>query len=830
MPPFNNIRNVLRTLASNQPATIRSLEDAFSNLPSDVGRLNALLSERICDNTGGTALHVAVQQSNATLVETLMSFDPPTNIINRMQQTPLQLAQAQAAISTNTLAQKLQFKKIAALISSRARWQQADHVAHLSINRTMQLIGAAMTNQARPIELPLVALHGITQGGKTTLLNYMAGVTYTLPPGAIHPVRTGGNEEIGAVGDGVGSTTLYPTVWPAHSRNFVIADLPGFIDGRGGEKAICVAAARRLLLRNLGGGGIKSVVLVSPYNEVVAGAAGAFLTYRDATSKLGQMLNTPQQPNNLLLVLTKVPGNFDLQVVSANLQRLQIEIQQELRGYAPGHPEHDKRTAMLLTTNIILSNPEHHIIPADIFDTHQIAGTTRQRILERIDSFQSRPIDHFNFTNDDSQEMRNLTILMQRMVAEYHQLKNRYEGNLSALTRVNNEITAEQAALNTLTHLTADELASMQAKLEVCIQLADREIAELTQKQTANTRRLAGAEPHADERVLSWTQNDLPTDSLSYALRNPPRSTQLSWLQKLTSAPELVRYNEARSKIEEIMKRDNITDQAAVIQLEGMERDHLRVKRIMALPQEVHAISHFAITELQNCYEVLIGEMDGEIFRPFPFQRLSDSHPEGLVTQYADVRDNENYREAARKGSICFRIIGSLNCVGNVCCKITYSGLKRPSGQEQLQLESENIQYKAEIDAETLVRQRRITALNRVTRNAPLIEQHNATLVRLNNNRTVLAENLEEAQLELVVNQAFFTRIQNVINACGLRGQELDSFSNEDFNQASWQQTIPAQPTLVNATTLFSRTAPDQRQNIPQPTGVIDNSLRPTPM
>lgn len=738
MPGFDRAAALLRRMLVPGGIDTPNAREILRKLPFDLKKTHRLFTVDVrCPDTGNSLMHHGAAEGDVALVQSLLDFDAPADVTNNVQQSPLDLAQNHIIESSQSPSAMCRYQRIEALLSSRGAWQMAGSRTGLSMNRMMQLLDEALTHQRNLIQ-PAACLYGVTQAGKSTMFNWILGTDYELD-GKGFVRRSGGHQERVFVGNNAESETLYPTISAVDGRSFDLVDMPGFEDGRGGEMALCVSASRRLLTSHLASG-VQVLVLVAKYDQLChATTEGAFNHYKKGAAPLGSMIEK-RGLNNVLLLVSKAPKNADLDAVIDGLNCVKMTL--ERNTLQPTNPQYAVRRAQLYLTDLILQNPERHILMPNILNTR-----SRSVVLDRLASFMPHRTSEYELQDNIDEDMAQLVGLFHETIGHYFDMEQRYlekRSELNSLKTRSEELARELAELRSRA---PGDIKKQIRKLDHGIELGGDEIKRLT----ARLKRLL------DERDSG--------KAFEYEAR-------FEWDQDTEdSGATVIRSDTSGRAVREQ------TDESIV--------------ETTRLHERVYALNHFEIFDVEGCYEVSVGRTINHAF--VPFVPSPDSHEDGHVTRMTQVKDLPEFKEAAASGDIYFRCIGAFRHTGKAGFSLKYSALRKPSQEVYQRLTSEIVLCEEDLIAEGRVLTLRKEAKTQLGNLKPDIESKEAECIQAVSHQEVAKKELDVLALALNVNREYFMRVQRLLGEYDLSrvaGAEhrsiLNRFSLIDLENPAW--------------------------------------------
>ena len=256
--------------------------------------INAL---SVSNGSGKGLLHIAAERGYVAVLEELLSYDLETDVKDASGRTPEQLALDAGK------------EKAAALLRTRGKWQKvARDSLGLRFNRAVRLLEDSFEPIQAGVNKEQVLFIGKTGAGKSTLINYLMGVTYkrSRKKAKKYAKAVAGNE-VACVGHSMTSETLYPQTFSKSGVGFSYCDLAGFGENRGGEEGVCASCGPQMLTNV--SKGIKGILLVMDFPSFESSRGAHF---KEMMTLLGKIIRQQDQivADNVYFVITKLPADL----------------------------------------------------------------------------------------------------------------------------------------------------------------------------------------------------------------------------------------------------------------------------------------------------------------------------------------------------------------------------------------------------------------------------------------------------------------------------------------------------------------------------------------
>lgn len=758
---FSAIRSshTLVSLLKQNPLPFSEIEQTLGKLEFDIPALERELTTPVGDHRlHHSPLHDAVTRRNRSLVELFMGFNAKTDLKNKDGLTPVELADHLAEKKDITEAEREEYLKISAIISTRTAFNNA-YRDGLSFNRLARLFEKAKDNTR--ITQPIVFVFGSTQAGKSTFLNYLNGTDYQSDQFGITPISNTRSPEFD-IGNNVGSKTISPKIIPLIGRAYMICDMPGLSETRLGEIAVCVATSRKMLFKRLEQAQpparIQAILFVCEFNALTTGGQ---LIYRNVAAKIGRMLDKLSTHKHVLLAITKAPNTRDcMQHIRRILAEVRVDLQATLDTADRALPNYQESKACLLTTTILLEE-DNRIFIGDVLDH---AGASRIHVLDKIASLGSEPHDSFMLHDYYDAELTQFNSLMQTHVSEYERMVLDYKATLDALTERRGKLETLEGELGNYetdrSRLNLTSETDREQEIERCRQDMRTAGIEIKMLEELRDRNNEAIKANDDGCYVMGTEEykfeqTLPKEALSHpdvTPLDPPLSYKEKAIAIFTNNPEIEakkemerRDREKQKKLRAIMGQHDVSAEAAEEMLAIEDLDHARKKEVctylspetlastyvhprtgiaeelpssrdvyLSNPPKPKAIAKFEFFDVDRCHEVLVGRVN-ESGTFLPFEEILPKHALPYITTfdafYKSLSIHAVYDEMTKqRGMLQFKILGVRNYQGYITCKLRVWGFnseERDVILKRREFMEENAEIALDIAAETRVKERR---------------------------------------------------------------------------------------------------------------------------
>lgn len=489
--------NHFKHLFSKPDYNLDEIEDFLQKVPR--AELSSLLKTEIDDlGLKNTALHLAVTKKRMDVVELLMSFDASTKIKNSNGETPASLAKK---LSQQNKDQSEYFKDIECLIKSRESWQEK----HLStkgihLNYTLRLLESC-AKKIKVVDQDLVLFTGITQRGKSTLVNYTSGTNYSIvsqASGGMTVKPTSGPKPRAATGDFISSKTLYPQICNLPTEDFSLVDMPGISENRGTEESICTNASVQFLLDKLGNHHVRGLVMVCSAGDLVGD--GGLNNFRKISNDIRNILPTDQ----ILLVVSQTENRNDIKdlknIILNNLNAVRSSCINSLSTRNEKHKDYHYFNNTIKVADLLLADNGKRIVISNI-----LTPDSRAEILEKIRDLDGKHskvsfnLDIMKKSLMDSPfkevamhvsntyfDLLNLNVSQKNILSGQEENIKTERKNLGELIRKRNQKDKEFVSINNETHkLILKELLKKKGEYEISVNVSEHVIEKLKEKHSS---------------------------------------------------------------------------------------------------------------------------------------------------------------------------------------------------------------------------------------------------------------------------------------------------------------------------------------------------------
>lgn len=282
-------------------------------------------------------------------------------------------------------------------------------VENLNHDEILQMMMTSLADIELARQQSIIPLLGKTQVGKSTLINYLLGLTmqeYTNDCGitCVEPVDKKLNAPAN-MGDGWSSETLYPTCYKDVKSNKIYNDLPGFDESRGHEKQIWTQISTEIAIKLADN--IPAIILVintksleitcaKDFSELCAGMAKLLPDFEKLGKSIVFVFN--RYENKTKEHIIKAIRN-----IIASIEGLTRNIANGIEGlpfFNKNEEKSNEKEKTLRFLKFMLANQDK-IILANVYDRH-----SSEKIVTLVESSDALPTNLFNFNEFDNEHVK----------------------------------------------------------------------------------------------------------------------------------------------------------------------------------------------------------------------------------------------------------------------------------------------------------------------------------------------------------------------------------------------------------------------------------------
>lgn len=704
-----------------QPITAE-INDTLAMLPLARTEMSQLLTnDLVCRKTGNNLLHRASVSQDYVLAKTLIGFDMPMDTKNLKGQTPLAIAESIYSERRDPSSRRMK-----AFLKTRAAFAETLE-ANFSANRVLRILNDVRTQDVHvnraETNTPFVTFCGLTQSGKSSLLNFLLGTEYEKKGGSI--VAVGGAKEKVHVGTGVASETIHPSVWKSGSGSseFLLVDNPGFSvsDTRSPDILTCVSASTQIVNNQLKGD-IQALAMIVPQKDLTSegGTGAAFSNYRIVSAKIGKQMRF-EDANNVVLLVTFPSSEFSLENIRSTLQDLRETFEREMADQTEGSAQYEDSLSRITVSDMLLRNFDTNVRKVDILDTRE-----RVEVLNMLGSLPPVPKKNYNFS--DEGENHRLRHFFKQVSTFRNNLDSSLKKTLDSYRNIESEVRKVEMEIENFNSVNESEKDNIQENLRTCIDVGNDQIEALN-------REILEMEEYLESGVI-----------VKHNLLITGVQANQEWIVDPNSPKNQVLLDSTFSREDHEKIRESFF---------GGE------KGVVWVPDNYVEISNFEILDMANCSVVVgVRSDDGQFKEADPHIRHNSSWP--YCSKYDQVSSDKSFLESAKLGAgqLGFAYYGEKEKSGDISFDVYATCRKLPDENHREDVLNIIKSRQKDLCHETRVLARRNEYLSQLGSDSKEYSKLLNSLRELKDNRDVKKERYEIAKESRDLNEDIFKQVE----------------------------------------------------------------------